>query len=373
MKTRLSSSKATQGIALMIVMIVILTLTGVVGVFAYKMKVETRLAQNNNYDSELEWIGRGGIEWARWAVGQQPPPGPSHLNQFWSLGHSPEPDVNSNIKQDINDIFADSSLTDIPFGENAKATVTIADMERKWNINALADPRRAQPLIIQQALNNMGLTDASLASTITESILDWVDPSDNHHFNGAKNDYYLGLDPPYYCKQGFIDDISELLLIKGIRENPEIYYGTAPPNMSAYDIHDPNVFRRGKERPSYPFGLKDVFTTMGGGSMGPDKININTADAAALQMIPEVDERGAQAIIRARADGPIQGGTLDPRNIPGLPPAAQIQTYCAVFSRYFEVTVDAHIGAYSHTYHAVISLTRNPKDPQVVKFYWDYR
>jgi type II secretory pathway component PulK len=376
LKTNKANSK--RGIALIIVMVVILALSAIVGGFAYSMKVEMRLAMNSNYDSELEWIGRGGVEWAKWAIGGKRQPYDS-LNQFWSLGRSPNPDdgMSGEFKKDVNDIFEGYSLTDIPFGENAKATVTITDMERKWNINALAGPTRPQVMLVRRALDNMGLTDATLEDTITDSIMDWIDPSEHHHMNGAKSDYYLHLDPPYYCKQGYIDDISELLLVKGIRENPEIYYGTAPGNLSFYDIRDPNVFNRGKERPSYTFGLKDVFTVMGTGMEG--RININTASSTVLQMIPGVDERGAQAIIRARSgpdsqdgtddDTPFQGSTINANNIPGLGPV-QLQNYCIAASKYFEVKVDAEINGYKRTFHAVIDRS-GAKGPLVVKFYWD--
>lgn len=372
-------------------MLVVFALTSIVAGFAVSMKVESRLAMNNNYDSEMEWIGRGGVEWARWAVGQQKGEN-FNLNQFWSLGHSPSPSddrggIQSNIRNDLNDIFEGYSLTEIPFGDNASATVTITDMERKWNVNALFDPRRPPQTaaqVMHQVFENMSITDQSLMSTISDSITDWIDstPGNNsHRLNGAKNDYYMQLSHPYYCKQGYIDDISELRLIKGIRENPEIYYGKAPPNLSYYDQSDPNVFRRGKERPTYPFGLKDVFTVMGSG-----QININTADLTVLQTIPGMTPEAAQAIVSRRSgeDGQQLPFTdlrmINGDNMPGLPngmAAGSIaQQYCTLTSRFFEVKVDAQIGGYRRTYHAVICRTVSPghpnvNDPKIVKFYWD--
>jgi len=35
------------------------------------MKVETRLAHNANGETELEWLGRSGVEKARWILGEQ--------------------------------------------------------------------------------------------------------------------------------------------------------------------------------------------------------------------------------------------------------------------------------------------------------------
>src|ERR1700751_5740426 len=64
-------SISESGIALVIVMISIFVLTILAGGFAYSMKVETRLAHNANSETELEWLGRSGIEKARWILGEQ--------------------------------------------------------------------------------------------------------------------------------------------------------------------------------------------------------------------------------------------------------------------------------------------------------------
>ena len=53
---------APRGIALIIVLISIVVLSVLATGFAYSMKVETRLARNANYDTELEWMGRSGVE-----------------------------------------------------------------------------------------------------------------------------------------------------------------------------------------------------------------------------------------------------------------------------------------------------------------------
>ena len=80
------------------------------------------------------------------------------------------------------------------------------------------------------------------ATPIVNSILDWIDPDDQTHPEGAETQYYQGLNPPYAAKNGPIDDISELLLIKGV--TPEIYYGGVLTN------YQPNFFSRQRN----PFG-----------------------------------------------------------------------------------------------------------------------
>jgi type II secretory pathway component PulK len=70
-------------------MIAIFVLTMLAAGFAYSMKVETRLALNANNETELEWLGRSGVEYARWILAQQltiPQEPYDALNQVWAGG-----------------------------------------------------------------------------------------------------------------------------------------------------------------------------------------------------------------------------------------------------------------------------------------------
>jgi hypothetical protein len=370
-------------------MIVIIALTSLVASFAISMNTEVRLARNSDYDQELEWMGRSGVELARFALANKCPQQKSYdaLNQFWAGGTSP-------CSNDIPQI----SLKDVPLGLG-KFSVTIIDMERKWDINMVADPQRPQRDVLQKALSVVGVTDAGLASTIEDSILDWRNPNTTAGFSGAKDDYYTHLNPPYYCKGGPIDDLSELLLIKGI--SPEIYWGSYSSNhpVSAYQQHGGGPFGQptgghaglagNNDEPVYPVGLEQLFSPMGG------KLNINTASALALELIPGIDENTAQHIIQQRAgpdgidgtddDAPFQnigeinggmpgggpGGNSGPG--PGLGTQTQgMAAYIDVVSRVFQVKVVAEINNYKRTFYGVVSRGKgNAQQLQCVKFYWE--
>ncbi|MCW5556470.1 MAG: hypothetical protein KIT22_01280, partial [Verrucomicrobiae bacterium] len=57
-----------SGIALIIVLLTLFSLGVMAGIFAYAMKVETRLAANTTSSVELEWLGRSGVEIAKWIL-----------------------------------------------------------------------------------------------------------------------------------------------------------------------------------------------------------------------------------------------------------------------------------------------------------------
>ena len=72
--------------------------------------------------------------------------------------------------------------------------------------------------------------------------MDWRDPDDFYRLNGAENDYYHSLSEPYECKNGDLDTIEELLLVRGV--TTELYYG---------------IKKKDEEGNVERVGLKDIF------------------------------------------------------------------------------------------------------------------
>jgi type II secretory pathway component PulK len=359
---KISTSAKPRGIALFIVMIAVFILSIMAAVFAMSMKVETKLAQNAEHEEQLLWLGRSGVELARYVLSQEMTiPGEPYdaLNQIWAGGPGGLGESNS----PLNGI----TLNNYQIGDGS-VSVKIIDLERYANINT------AGPQMIQKALNLMGV-GADRVSIVSDSILDWISPGENPRMAGAKSDYYQSLDPPYYCKDALMDNLSELLLVRGIWDHPEIYWGSSITN------HEPAAFQRKLglanspfEAADYPFGLKDVFTAISDG-----QININTADADVLQLLPGVDANIAQNIIKVRAgpDG-VEGTTDDTpfQNVgqlaqAGVPPPVigQLGRICTTRSATFEVHVTARIGDYHREYVAVL-VRRSPNDIQTLSFYW---
>jgi type II secretory pathway component PulK len=362
----------SAGIAIFLVLIWIFFLSAMAGAFALFMKTETKLAMNSNNDTELQWIGRSGVEYCRWILGQQLTIGNQPydaLSQKWAGGTG-----------DTNDVFADVTTT-VQVAEGARFTWKITDLERKFNINMALTMEG----VLQQALILIG-TDAAEVPGIVGCIQDWIDKDDDTHLSGAESAYYQGLEIPYFAKNGPIDDLSELLFVKGVTS--DLYWGPNAQN------HAPGFWEQitrnaqttrsstllptaGSRVGMQQVGLVDIFTPISSG-----RINLNTASLTALQMIPGVDADMAAAIIRMRAgpdgvdgnedDTPLrQPGGRDLINIGLSAQAAQsLSQFCDVRSSTFEVEVLAEVGMSSRRYHAV--LKRNgPKDVQILTLRWD--
>jgi len=364
MRTRLSSNRKRGGIALVIVMISIFVLTILAAGFAYSMKVETRLAMRASNESELQWLGRSGVEWAKWILAQQlminTEPYDS-LDQVWAGG----PGGLSNSNSPLADL-----PEEIKLGSGVIKRPRITDLDRKWNINTCGE------MILTRALQNMG-AEGSESTAVVNAILDWIDRDDQTRVEGAESDVYQNFEPPYSAKNGPIDDISELLFIRGVTQ--EMYLGMSATNFQggAY-LQRMDRFGPRQKMPLFSAGLVDLFTPISGG-----KININTASAEVLMLIPGMDEQLAQLIVSARSgsddgtpmsmSGPFKN--LTPNylwaKVQGLSleAARNLQQFCDVRSRTFEVQVEVEIGGSKRTFHAILGRN-NPRDVQLLSFYW---
>jgi general secretion pathway protein K len=357
MKTAVQSGP--RGIALIIVMIVIVVLGILAAGFAYSMKVETKLARNVDAENDLEWVGRSGVELARYILAQQlnipGEAGFDALNQKWAGGPG-----------GTNELLADISLDNNQLGRG-RFSIRITDLERKLNINF------ANREIIQQALQSMGV-DSFDASTILDAIEDWRDPNEDQHVNGAESDYYLSLPRPYTAKDGPFDNMSELLLVRGM--TPEIYWGPAGTNRSSHLVQTGMMTGVGENADAGISGLVDLFNTV-----GRLQININTASVGVLQLLPGVDRNLAEGIVKLRAGLDGMDGTEDDTplhspgeliNVPGMVPlfVSQLARYAAVRSFTFEVQVDVEMDQYKR--RLVALLFRNgPRDVQILNMHWD--
>jgi general secretion pathway protein K len=368
------SANRTAGIALIIVMLVIVVLGLMAAGFSYSMKVETRLAQNVAAEGELLWLGRSGVELAGWYLAQKDldptQAGFDCLAQRWAGG----PGI-AQVPGDlaVDDPLAAFRLEDVPIGRGI-ISVRIVDQERRFNIN------RASREILSKAAELVGLASID-AEVFLDSIEDWRDPNDEPLLNGAESEYYLFLSPPdgpHLVKNGPIDDLSELLMVRGA--TPELIWGesfarrTEVPSLPA---PGPMGFAPSSASTDGPVTLRALFNTSGAAM-----INLNTASRSVLQLLPGMDVNTADGIVLGRAGLDGQDGTEDDTpyhrpdeviNVGGMLPqyAAVLARACSVRSTTFEVRVRARVDQYERTYVAIIARPSPVRGVNVLRAYWE--
>jgi len=340
--------------------------------FAYSMKVETKLARNSTFESDMELLGRSGVELGRYVLGLQlgiPQEGAyAALNQKWAGGPG-----------GTNELLMHVNLENNQLGPGM-FSVRIVDMERKINLSAI---REGNTVLLQSALEKLGV-DVTDQPVLIDSYLDWIDPDEQNRMNGAESKFYLRFNPasPYYSKNGPMDDVSELLLIQGM--TPELYWGSrrtgiafgqnarrAPRGNSAFLQGSPGSVSSGA-------GLVDLFTSISGAGMA---VNVNTASRDVLNVLPGMESGMADGIINTRSGPDHVDGTDDdtpfmtpgeiPSAVPGMDPQifAASSRYFTTQSYIFEITVDAAIGDFRRQFVALVHR-RGRQDVPILFFHW---
>ena len=95
----------------------------------------------------------------------------------------------------------------------------LVDESSKININALP----YFDFYIPGSARNMLMALPNMDPDIADSILDWVDADSETRDYGAESDFYGGQTPGYMAKNGPLDSLDELLLIRGV--TPELLFG----------------------------------------------------------------------------------------------------------------------------------------------------
>jgi type II secretory pathway component PulK len=151
----------------------------------------------------------------------------------------------------------------------------VVDEGGKLNLNTLIalDPTGQ---LLHDALTALATArpDLNLTPDIVDSIVDWMDADDDPNPNGAESSYYLSLPNPYQAKNGPLNSLDELLLVKGM--TPYLLYGGDTNRNGVLDEGEIDTTR----------GLSDVITVYGrelNVSMdGTTRIYLNGDDLATL-------------------------------------------------------------------------------------------
>jgi general secretion pathway protein K len=124
------------------------------------------------------------------------------------------------------------------------------------------------------------------ADVIVDSVMDWRDPDRTHRMNGAEDEFYQALSPPYKARNGRIETVEELLLVRGVTR--EYYYGYRERTLDG--------------APGYRFGLSRYTTAY----TNSNRINVNFADLAVLMALPGMDPRSAELVYQRRRAKPFR-------------------------------------------------------------------
>lgn len=321
--------KRKVGIALVIVLIIIASLVVIATGFAFSMGVEARLVRNTRYNPDLDWLGRSGVELARFILSKRVP-GEERmdaLHQRWAGGPGRFSGAMSDGSIAELEPWEELPLTNVQLGQGT-FSIKIIDQERKLNINSAPEP------LIRYILEQHAGVAATDVDIYVDSLKDWMDPDENPGLNGAESDNYLGEPEPYYAKNGPLDHITELKMVMGFKDDPV-----------AYEIFEKH------------------FTAISGGL-----VNLNTTTAEVLELLPGMDPIIAQDIIGFRSEQPYQSvGDISQIAPPEFTDG--IREYLSTQSATFEVEVTARVGKDPPRKYRSLLRRVSPQDIRILYFH----
>lgn len=246
-----------KGMALLLVLIIVTLLTSILMELSYSTLIEQRLTETFRDNTRAYFLARGGITAVQKLLlsDRNEYDAPTEL---WGQGIS-----NYNIEEGF-------------------VSLTVGDLGGKLAINSLVIGNNPQTVIVDRFYRLLSMLEVDEAGELTAGLIDWLDQGDEPYqliqtdnleipVTGAENLYYQSLPEPYACKNGPMESLDELLLVKGFTKK---IFKIVSPYLSVADSK---------------------------------LININTAKSQVIRSLnANIDAQTAELIIDSRRNGPIK-------------------------------------------------------------------
>lgn len=237
-----------RGFALLVVIVVLLLVSLLASQLILQVRTELRSAANSREGAADRLLAEGAVNLALFRLLDKPEPGTEpewFETPEFSLGHIYE--------------------TILPAG---KIEYYALDESGKINLNGSA-------ALLTLFLQFHGLEPEEIA-VVMDSLQDWRDNDNLTRLNGAEQEYYEKLDPPYIPRNGNFEDPAEFFLLKGT----EILRGRFDPY--------------------------EVFTTYNTGS----RLNVDSLSPPVLEFLVEGDPALVEQYRELKAGGRITEGQV---------------------------------------------------------------
>ncbi|MFC1497390.1 general secretion pathway protein GspK [Verrucomicrobiota bacterium] len=327
--------------ALIMVLWVIMILSIIIGSFAFNAHIEARITSYYRKRTKAEYLARSGITVAEMLMirrGDAKTSGDevSEHEEEWWFSSAKKLSEGLAVRGFVHELGGGTITLDIvpePALRNVNK-LTVEDWERMFEVCNV--PEEIWP----------GLID---------SFFDWIDKDNDPRLDGAETEDYYGTieEPgPYQAKNGPLDTVDELLLVKGFDET--ILYGEEV--KAEYEEDEALPIR----------GIADFLTTYGDG-----KVNVNAASIDVLMTLPSMDKLIADKIIEEREgwldeegeqeDHSFEGTSDLFARIPDLPPS--MRSYVTTGSAVFRITA---IGAVHNVKRKVSCIVKFYKEKIII-------
>ena len=216
-----STGSPRRGVVLLAVLLVVVVLTLAAYQYSEWITAERRAADAYSRAAQARALAQSGVHFAA-AVLSNPDAMTNTLNDNpWDNAAAFQNVKVGDGGSGPQGVFSIIGLLppDDPSAASQPYRFGVVDEAGKININALLGLDSGKG----DAAHAMLMLLPNMTDDIANSILDWLDPDDTPRSNGAEEEYYGTLTPPYHCKNGPLDSLEELLLVKGV--TPQLLFG----------------------------------------------------------------------------------------------------------------------------------------------------
>jgi general secretion pathway protein K len=201
--------------ALLLVLVIVALLTSLLTELSFSTMVDMHLTETFRDSTRAYYLAKGGVNAGRMIL-QADNNNYDSLDETWSNG-----------------------VINYPVGEGS-VTILIEDLDGKLDINGMVVGNNPQAIVADRfyrLLVAIGLDKLADPAELTAALIDWMDTGDDPYteihtdgqslpVSGAEDIYYQSLSQPYRCKNGPLETLQELSLVKGF--TPEIVKRVSP-------------------------------------------------------------------------------------------------------------------------------------------------
>jgi len=270
----MSSANRKSGSALLLALVTVVVLSTLMVTFLFRVHMESDLAIRSRFGMKAEVLAEAGQEYGKWMV-----------IQSVNTGNEADDDRGETFFVAAKNLQRGVALTGYRIDmEDGFILLSITPESSRRNVNRLSDPDW------EQLLENSGVPEREHAKLIS-AFRDWTDEDETSRLLGAEEDdsYYQDLELP--VKDGPIENLSELGMIRGFT-SAILYGGTLE---DYYDKPEVDV--------SGILGTLSVY--------GDETISLNAATRDVLLSLSGIREEQVDQILEGRAGNDGELGTED--------------------------------------------------------------
>ncbi len=238
-----------------------------------------------------------------------------------------------------------------PTEEGVTWSVRLIDESAKIPISQVKEKDLVALFAVMQAEED-SLMDEDDGQPFYDSMMDWVDADDEERDEGAEDQYYEGLEPPYFTPGKKINSFEEFRLIKGFAHDPE------DPDGSGIFFDE-----RGVETENMR-NFRESFSFFNQGA-----VNVNNASPFLKRFLCGDDERLYEEFMEGPSVGGGEAFYTNP-NDPGMSPLrANSSIPLSTEVKMFRVEVTVNRGLANFQLHAILSYGGNlaPQAGKVIR------